>query len=96
MYIFVVSKDLRLHMTFNAVKVKLTKCHSTNTLVLFYSGGRGLGAAISKFKPLYGCNYDTFYTLIYNSCVVPIFSYGAGTWGYKKKDEMLKKFTTMH
>ena len=51
--------------------------------VLAQAGGRGLGAVISKFRSLNGCNYHTFYTL-YNSCVVPIFSYGAGIWGYKK------------
>ena len=51
--------------------------------VLSEAGGRGLGMVISKFKAFKGCRYKTFSTL-YNTGVVPIFSYGSGIWGYKR------------
>ena len=45
------------------------------------SGGRALGAIISKFKSLKNVGYCTFENM-FNSGVKPILEYGSGIWGH--------------
>ena len=45
------------------------------------SGGRALGAVISKFKQFKDVGYLTF-TKLFESCVVPVLDYGSGIWGF--------------
>ena len=47
------------------------------------SAGRALGAVISKSRSLRNFGYKT-YTKLFNSCVTPIYEYGAATWKEKK------------
>ena len=47
------------------------------------SAGRALGLLIAKFKNSGGLPYDV-YTKLYESCVVPVISYGAAIWGTKQ------------
>lgn len=47
------------------------------------SAGRALGLLIAKFKNAGGLPYDV-YTKLYNSCVIPVISYGAAVWGTKQ------------
>ena len=56
---------------------------SENAQILADSAGRGLGSVFSKFKLFKDCGYRT-YEKMYNTSVVPIFSYGAGIWGFNK------------
>ncbi len=53
------------------------------------SGGRALGAIISKFKALKNVGFKTFETL-YNSGVKPILEYGSGIWGHLAAKPMNK------
>ena len=53
-----------------------------NADVLASSGGRALGAVISKFKTLKNVGYNTSKSL-FESGVLPILQYGAGIWGVK-------------
>ena len=47
------------------------------------SAGRALGAGISKSRSLRNFGYKT-YTKLFNSCVTPIYEYGATIWKEKK------------
>ena len=47
------------------------------------SAGRALGAVISKSRSLRNFGYKT-YTKLFNSCVTPIYGYGAAIWKEKK------------
>jgi len=51
------------------------------TKALADSGGRALGAIISKFKSLKNVGYKTF-EVMYNSGVKPVLEYGSGVWGH--------------
>ncbi len=53
------------------------------------SGGRALGAIISKFKALKNVGFKTFETL-YNSGIKPILEYGSGIWGHLAAKPMNK------
>lgn len=57
--------------------LKYDLCSST----LADSGGRALGAIISKFKALKNVGFRTFETM-YNSGVKPVLEYGSGVWGH--------------
>ena len=46
------------------------------------SGGRALGALISRFKEFRDLSFKTFMT-IFNSGVQPILTYGSSVWGMK-------------
>ena len=50
---------------------------------LYSSAGRALGAVISKSRSLRNLRYKT-YTKLFNSCVTPIYEYGAAIWKEKK------------
>ena len=54
--------------------------HTTN--VLANSGGRALGAIITKFKFLKNMGYET-YTSLFEKCVSPIIQYCSNIWGFK-------------
>ena len=60
------------HLTFNSC-----------SKVLAESGGRALGAVISKFKTFKDLGYSV-YSKMYNTCVIPIVDYGSGVWGKAK------------
>ena len=60
------------HLTFEA-------CSKT----LADSGGRALGAIISKFKEYKDLGYKTF-TKLFDACVAPVLDYGSGIWGKAK------------
>ena len=51
------------------------------TKTLADSGGRALGAIISKFKSLKNVGFKTFENM-YNSGVKPVLEYGSGVWGH--------------
>lgn len=53
------------------------------TKALADSGGRALGAIISKFKSLKNVGFNTF-QVMYNSGVKPVIEYGSGVWGHVK------------
>ena len=59
------------------MRTSLIACAKT----LADSGGRALGAVISKFKNLKNVGYRTFETL-YNAGVKPVIEYGSGVWGH--------------
>ena len=44
---------------------------------------RALGLIIAKSKAYGGMPFDSF-TLLYNACVLPVITYGAGIWGQKQ------------
>ena len=56
------------------------------TKALADSGGRALGAIISKFKSFKNVGYKTF-EVMYNSGVKPVLEYGSGVWGHVKSDD---------
>ena len=56
---------------------------SENAQILAGSAKMGLGSVLSNFKQFKDCGYRT-YEKMYNTSVVPIFSYGAGIWGFNK------------
>ena len=51
--------------------------------ILSESGGRALGAVISKFKQFKDVGFNTF-SKMYESGVIPVMDYGSGVWGFTK------------
>ena len=56
---------------------------TTCSKVLADSGGRALGAVISKFKQFRDVGYNTF-TKMFETGVIPVMDYGSGVWGCSK------------
>ena len=54
-----------------------------NCQALADSGGRALGKLLNKFKSLKNIGYDSF-SKLFDACVYPVLSYGAGIWGMNK------------
>ena len=70
---------------------------SENAQILADSAGRGLGSVLSKFKQFKDCGKLVIELMkkMFNTSVLPIFSYGAGIWGFNK-DGPAKKFIIGH
>jgi len=61
--------------------------YKTTAELLASSGGRALGAVLTKYRSLNGLGFNSFQKL-FNSCVCPILDYGSGVWGFKSFDKI--------
>ena len=60
---------------------------NSNVEILTESGGRALGALITKSKSVKNMGHAMF-SKLYHSCVIPILDYCSGAWGYHSTDKV--------